>query len=98
MKPKKESLKQQEQDFYMAINSIETLEEAKAFFSDLCSPAELQAMVDRWQVVLELKQEKSYRTIQEQTGVSVTTVGRVARTLSTGAGGYESVYQKIKKS
>lgn len=59
-----------------------------AFLEDLCTPAELEAMADRWRVVPLLLQEVPYREIHERTGVSVTTVGRVARTLERGAGGY----------
>ena len=50
--------------------------------------AELEAMADRWKVVPLLQQGVPYREIHERTGVSVTTIGRVARTLEHGAGGY----------
>jgi len=59
-----------------------------AFLHDLCTPAELEAMADRWQVVPLLHQGISYRKIHQLTGVSVTTISRVARTLEQGAGGY----------
>ena len=60
----------------------------RRFLHDLCTPAELEAMVDRWRVVPFILNGMSYRDIQEQTGVSVTTIGRVARTLGQGTGGY----------
>lgn len=59
-----------------------------AFLRDLCTPAELEAMADRWKVVPRLVEGMPYRDIHEATGVSVTTVGRVARTLASGSGGY----------
>jgi TrpR-related protein YerC/YecD len=59
-----------------------------AFLDDLCTPAELEAMADRWRVVPLLLDGVPYRDIHERTGVSVTTVGRVARTLEHGTGGY----------
>lgn len=62
----------------------------KAFLLDLCTPAELQAMVDRWQVVQLLTRGLSYRAISEKTGISVTTIGRVARFLEQGNGGYQA--------
>ncbi|SNC71801.1 Trp operon repressor family [Kytococcus aerolatus] len=62
--------------------------ETAAFLEDLCTPAELEALADRWAVVPLLQQGMSYRAIHEATGVSVTTVGRVARCLEGGAGGY----------
>ena len=63
----------------------------KAFLQDICTPAELEALVDRWRVVVPLLAGKSYRAIAQETGVSVTTIGRVARSLSEGRGGYQAV-------
>lgn len=82
---------------YEAILALRHPEEAKKFFEDLCTPTERQAMADRWRVVDPIKQGLSYRSIYEQTGVSVTTIGRVARCLSLGAGGYNLVYERIKR-
>jgi len=62
--------------------------EVRAFLEDLCTPAELEAMTDRWRVVPLLQQGVPYREIHDRTQVSVTTIGRVARTLDRGAGGY----------
>lgn len=83
---------------FKAIASIQTIEEARLFFEDLCTPAELQAMADRWSVVGHLKQGKSYREIYEKTGVSVTTVGRVARCLTMGEGGYNKIFKRVGKN
>ncbi|MBW8173312.1 helix-turn-helix domain-containing protein [Ornithinimicrobium sp. Arc0846-15] len=58
------------------------------FLIDLCTPAEVEALVDRWAVVPLLADGMSYRAIHDQTGVSVTTIGRVARCLDHGTGGY----------
>ena len=55
---------------------------------DLCTPAEVEAMADRWWVVLYLQQGLSYREVHAKTGVSIVTIGRVARALQNGAGGY----------
>lgn len=60
----------------------------RAFLEDLCTPAELEAMTDRWRVVPLIAQGVPYREIHDRTAVSVTTIGRVARTLDRGAGGY----------
>ena len=56
-------------------------EDVRAFLEDLCTPAELEAMADRWKVVPLLAEGVPYREIHERTLVSVTTIGRVARTL-----------------
>ena len=81
-----------------AVISLETVEECRNFFKDLCTPAELQALVDRWQVVSYLEQGLPYRKIHDLTGVSVTTIGRVARFLSDGFGGYQTAIERTHHS
>lgn len=78
-----------------AMLALETLEEVQAFLRDLCTPAELQAMSDRWRVVALLREGKPYREINQLTGVSVTTVGRVARYLEYGNGGYSVIADRV---
>ena len=77
-----------EDQLYAAILSLETTRECREFFHDLCTPAELEALIDRWSVVRFLQDGLPYRRIHELTGVSVTTIGRVARFLTAGNGGY----------
>jgi len=86
-----------ERQLYQAVLALETVEEAEDFFRDLCTPAELQAMTDRWSVVDPLLNGDSYRDIAASSGVSVTTVGRVARFLTQGNGGYQRVYERLKE-
>ncbi|TAL60083.1 MAG: transposase [Legionella sp.] len=85
-------------DLMHAISLIKTPKEAEQFFIDLCTPAELEAMADRWQVVPLLRKGLPYRSIHEQTGVSVTTITRVARCLSFGTGGYNLIAQRMDES
>lgn len=87
-----------EQALYEAILSLRDADECRRFFRDLLTPAELQAMADRWSVVPLLDQSLPYRRINELTGVSVTTVGRIARFLSTGNGGYELALERTRPS
>ncbi|WP_305803977.1 YerC/YecD family TrpR-related protein [Stenotrophomonas sp. YIM B06876] len=71
-----------------AFAALSSPEAVTAFLQDLCTPAELEALSDRWKVVPLLQQGVPYREIHELTGVSVTTTGRVARSLEYGHGGY----------
>jgi TrpR-related protein YerC/YecD len=71
-----------------AVLTLKNVDECRAFFRDLCTPAELQALADRWAVVEWLQKGLPYREIHRLTGVSVTTIGRVARYLADGNGGY----------
>lgn len=65
-----------------ALLSMRTREEMAAFLADLCTPAELRAFTERWQVARLLDAGgKSYREIGTEAGASPTTVVRVARYL-----------------
>jgi len=98
MKPNRnESERQQhaaENALFAAVITLKSVGECRNFFKDLCTPAELQALVDRWQVVEFLEQGLPYRKIHDLTGVSVTTIGRVARFLADGFGGYRTAIER----
>jgi TrpR-related protein YerC/YecD len=85
-----------EQALFRAIVSLKNAEECGNFLRDLCTPAELQALVDRWHVVELLQQGLPYRRIHDMSGVSVTTIGRVARFLTDGHGGYRAALERRK--
>jgi TrpR-related protein YerC/YecD len=85
-----------ERNLYAAVASLRNAEECRAFFRDLCTPAEIQAMADRWAVVDWLMRGVPYREINRLTGVSVTTVSRVARCMADGNGGYSLVVRRSK--
>lgn len=91
--PRQEALN--ERNLFAAVTQLRTVEECRAFFRDLCTPAELQAMADRWAVVEHLERGMPYREIHRLTGVSVTTIGRVARYLAAGNGGYSLVARRL---
>jgi len=85
-----------EEELYTALMGLDSVAEYRAFFQDLCTPAELQAMKDRWGVVELLAEGLTYRAIHDKTGVSVTTIGRVARCLTAGAGGYRTALKRMQ--
>jgi TrpR-related protein YerC/YecD len=85
-----------ERALFSAVLTLKSIEECRSFFRDLCTPAELQALADRWAVVGLLQQGVPYREIHKQTGVSVTTIGRVARYLQNGNGGYTLASDRMK--
>ncbi len=78
-----------------ALAALDKPQEVQAFLRDLCTPAELEAMADRWRVVPLLRKGVPYREIYDLTGVSVTTIGRVARSLEHGAGGYAAAIERL---
>jgi TrpR-related protein YerC/YecD len=88
------AMEEAEIDLCQAFLAMNTVDEARRLLADLCTPAELEAMVDRWRVVGFLREGRPYREIHDLTGVSVTTVGRVARFLDYGNGGYQLAYER----
>ena len=81
-----------------ALLSLQTRAEADAFLSDLCTPAELRAFSERWQVARLLDGgDKTYREIAVEASASPTTVVRVARSLKDMPHqGYRLVLDRLK--
>ncbi|MDR1334556.1 MAG: transcriptional regulator [Holosporaceae bacterium] len=86
-------------DLFTTLALIESADEAKNFLTDLCTPSEIRAFSERWQVCQLLEGgHLSYRKIREITGASLMTIGRVARFLNDESyGGYKNLLEKIKK-
>lgn len=84
-----------EKDLFKAIMNLKDLDECVRFFVDLCTPAEIQAMTDRWRVARLLSRGIPYREIYEKTGVSTATVTRVARSLMRGENGYQILINRV---
>ena len=73
---------------YETILKLKDLDECCRFFEDLCTPTELQAMEQRFDVAVYLQQGLVYLDILEKTGASSATISRVRRSmLDNGAGG-----------
>ena len=87
-----------ENDLFNAILCIKTPSECKSFFYDLCTPSELEEISRRWVIVRLLSKNKPYRQIATETGVSTTTVGRVARFMKYGNNGYNTILNRIKNN
>jgi TrpR-related protein YerC/YecD len=94
MKNKGNSKKSAVDDLCEAFLQLENIKQCENFLRDLCTPAEIQAFVDRWQVARLLAKDVTYREVCAQTGVSTATVTRVARFLFNGFNGYQSILEK----
>lgn len=81
---------------YQAILTLQSLEECKNFFSDLCTVAELRAMEQRFEVATLLSGGMIYNDILERTGASSATISRVNRSLNYGTGAYAQLFARIK--
>ena len=89
--------KEKSDRLYKAILTLETEEECYHFFQDLCTIPELRSMEQRYEVATLLSQGLIYNDILERTGASSATISRVNRSLIYGAGGYESVLEKMRE-
>ena len=89
--------KEKKDELYKAILKLQTEEECFAFFQDLCTIPELRSMEQRYAVASLLDDGMIYSEILEKTGASSATISRVNRSLSFGAGGYETVFRRMKE-
>jgi TrpR-related protein YerC/YecD len=89
-----------EKELIEALLMLKNAEEMRRFLRDVCTPQEIADLGDRWRVARILDEGKhSYREIHDLTGVSVTTVGRVARFLQQeNFQGYRLVLDRLKNS
>ena len=88
-----------DESLFQAILRLKTVDECRRFFRDVTTPAELKALSERWQVARLLDEgQLSYRQIHRATGVSTTTITRVARFLSQEPNqGYRLVLERMKR-
>lgn len=89
--------KKARENLYRAILELETVEECRAFFEDIASIRELDAMSQRWEVAYMLDNGKNYQEISTKTGASTATISRVNKCLQYGSDGYRTVLDKMKE-
>ena len=86
-----------EELFYEAVLSLQTPEQCRLFFEDICTIKELQAMAQRFRVACQLDAGSNYLEVSESTGASSATISRVSRCLNYG-GGYQTALENLKKA
>ncbi|HIK96747.1 MAG TPA: hypothetical protein EYG10_01395 [Gammaproteobacteria bacterium] len=91
--PKQE--REAEDKLFEAIKTLQGFNEYRSFFQDILTPSEFQAIKDRRTVAALLYEGYTYREINAISGVSITTVARVARFLSDGSGGYQIALERL---
>ncbi len=82
---------------FRGILSLQTVEECRAFFDDLCTIREVEDMSRRLTAARMLKEGQKYLTIAEDTGLSTATICRVNRALTYGSDGYETVLRRLEE-
>lgn len=76
-----------------AILTLETREECYKFFSDACTPKEIETIAQRFVVAKMLNEKKVYNEIIEATGASTATISRVSRAINEG---FHTAFERLK--
>ena len=79
-----------------AILLLKDREECYAFFEDLCTVGELQAMSQRFHVARLLRSGLVYSEVGRLSGASSATISRVNRCLQYGSGGYRLLLERVE--
>ncbi|MBQ2382953.1 MAG: helix-turn-helix domain-containing protein [Oscillospiraceae bacterium] len=74
------------QALYQVIADLQTPEEVRALFSDLCTHKEIEKMAERIQAAKLLLQGKTYQQVMAQSNISSATLSRVSRCVQYGDG------------
>jgi TrpR-related protein YerC/YecD len=83
-------------ELFEAILRLESVDEASAFFRDLCTLGELHDLAQRWAVVRLLDRGLHYAEISNRTGASTATITRIAQWLHHGEGGYLKALERLR--
>ena len=78
---------------YELISLIQTKEECKALFEDLCTYKEIESMAQRMHAAQMLLDGVTYEQIIEKTGISSATLSRVSKCVKFGEG-YKNLLSK----
>lgn len=78
-----------------AILSLKTSNEAKRFLRDLMTEKEIIEFSKRLQTAEMLIAKTPYSIIEQKTGLSSTTIARVAKWLNGKEGGYKMIINKL---
>ncbi len=82
-------------DLITAVLALKTRGEARQFLRDLLTEKELVEFGNRWRAARMLAKKELYLKIQNETGLSSTTVARVSKWLNRGRGGYKLMLKRL---
>ena len=83
------------QKLIQAILALKTENEAGRFLRDLMTEKEIKEFAKRLKAAEMLTEKIPYSTIEKETGLSSTTVARVAKWLNGKGGGYKIIINKL---
>jgi len=86
-------MKEKIEELYRLILSLETVDDCRALFDDLCTIKEIEKMAERVYAAGLLMEGKTYNQVIAQTDISSATLSRISRCVQYGKG-----YSKFLKS
>lgn len=93
----KEILESRINSLYEVILKLETVDDCKALFTDLCTFKEVEQMAQRCYGAKLFLEGKTYAQIISETDLSSATLSRISRSLSHGSGGYRKFITTEKR-
>lgn len=84
-------------ELFSAILSLKNIDGISRFFRDLLTKKEIEEFGKRWKVAQMLDKRVSYVKIEEETGMSSTTIARVHKWLKNGMSGYKLALRRLKE-
>lgn len=82
-------------ELFEAILTLETEEDCYRFFEDICTINEIHAIAQRLQVAKLLSEKRTYNEIEDATKASTATISRINKCLIYGADGYKTVLERM---
>ncbi|MDD5721408.1 MAG: YerC/YecD family TrpR-related protein [Candidatus Pacebacteria bacterium] len=81
--------------FIEAILSLKNTDEAERFLRDLMTESEIKEFANRLEAASLLSKDVQYNAIIESTGLSSTTIARIAKWLKGSLGGYRLILSRL---
>lgn len=85
------------QEVCQLIAAARDAREIRELLGALLTPAELEAVAERWQIVCRLVDGQTQRQVRDALGVGIATVERGARELKYGNGAFQKFYERGKR-
>ena len=81
---------------FSVIAGLQTVEDCRQFFEDVCTIKEVQDMAQRLDAAILLDAGAGYQAVTREVGLSTATISRVSRSLNYGSGGYRAAIDRLK--
>lgn len=81
-------------ELFRILASLNSAEEIKTLFDDLCTFKEIEQMTQRLVAAEMLLEGMTYTQVTSKTDISTATLSRVSRCIQHGSGGYSNILRR----